>query len=109
MAVDNPELIDAYLELDHALNLKNYEIALDMGVDIIRRNGFYETTDFFSPALLSRFLARRLNEEAVREAVRDTFAIFGKTGLIIAACSSAKAPFPWENTLAMVHEWKKLR
>ena len=49
------------------------------------------------------------NKEAVRQAVRATFAIFGKTGLIIAACSSCKAPFPWENTLAMVDEWKRLR
>ena len=49
MAIDNPDLIDGYLELEHTLNMKNYEIGLDIGVDIIRRNGFYETTDFFSP------------------------------------------------------------
>jgi hypothetical protein len=47
--------------------------------------------------------------EKVREAVRETFRIFGKKGLIITPCSSAKAVFPWENFTAMVDEWKKLR
>ena len=184
MVVDNPDLVDAYLELEHGLTMKNYEIALDFGVDIIRRNGFYESCDFYSPGMLSKFLKRRINEEAkivheagklisytvltgytpmldhlssldldclfspdpffegedpvalnqvcgdkkaflsgpsdtihmpwddqdaVRNAVEKTFEIYGKTGLIIAACSSAKATHPWANTLALIDTWKKLR
>ena len=35
-AVTEPELIDAYLEIDHQFNLRNYKIALDLGVDMIR-------------------------------------------------------------------------
>jgi len=62
-AVTEPELIDAYLEIDHQFNLKNYKIALDFGVDMIRRNGFYESCDFYSPEMLERFLFRRLEEE----------------------------------------------
>jgi hypothetical protein len=180
----DPELVDAYLEVDHQYNLGIMERGLDLGVDLIRRNGFYETCDLFSPALLQRFLGRRLKREAdlvhaagkvigytvlsgygpmldhlaavgfdclicpdvflrggdgrlladklgshtsfwtgpsdtvhlpwerpeaVRQAVRQVFEVFGKTGLLITPCSSAKAVFPWENVLAMVDEWRTLR
>lgn len=63
LALTDPGLVDAYLELEHLLNLRNYELAMDLGFDIIRRNGFYETCDLFSPALLEQFLFRRLQEE----------------------------------------------
>ncbi|NQU10562.1 hypothetical protein HQ590_07225 [bacterium] len=61
---EDPELIDAYLELDHQYNLSNYELALDLGVDVVRRNGFYESCDLYSPQMLQRFLGRRLLAEA---------------------------------------------
>ena len=184
LVVDQPELIEGYLALEHGATMKNCEIILDFGVDIVRRNGFYESCDFFSPDLLSRYLDVYLKKEAaivkhagaasgytiltgytpmtqrlsdlgfdsimvpdpffegedaaalsadgggrcsywsgpsdtlhmpwddqdgVREAVRKTFTIFGSTGLILSPCSSAKAPHPWENVLAMVDEWKKIR
>jgi hypothetical protein len=184
MVVDNPDLVDAYLELEHRNTMKNYEIALDFGVDIVRRNGFYESCDFYSPSMLSSFLKKRINEEArivheaerlfgytvltgytpmidhlasldldailvpdpffegedpaalrngcgktksfwtgpsdtihmpwddqkaVAEAVEKTFDIYGKQGLILAACSSAKAIHPWANTLALIEAWKRLR
>jgi hypothetical protein len=63
LAAEQPELVDSYLALDHEWNLANYEIALDLGVDIVRRNGFYESCDFFSPRMLERFLAGRLRRE----------------------------------------------
>jgi len=63
MVVENPDLVDAYVELEHRLNLWNLELVLDLGVDIIKRNGFYETADFYSPDLLSRFLEQRLTKE----------------------------------------------
>ena len=184
MVIDTPDLIDAYLELEHQTTMKNYEIALDFGVDIIRRNGFYESTDLYSPAMLERFLKDRINAEArvvheagavigytlltgytpmlsylatldldcvmtpdpffrnespealrdacgkrmsfwtgpsdtvhmpwddqvaVKKAVERTFEIFGKTGLILAACSSAKAIHPWANIETMIQTWKELR
>lgn len=184
MTIDQPELVDAYLELDHRLNVRHMEIAVDLGVDVIRRNGFYESADFYSPATLERFLAKRLRKEIqtvheggkligytihtgimpildylagldfdcilhtdtafegvdlakinaklgrrksfwtgpsgtyhmwsdepdpVRRAVREVFEAFGKTGLILTACPSVHSIMPWENTLAMIDEWKKLR
>ncbi|NQU11722.1 hypothetical protein HQ590_13085 [bacterium] len=63
LAAEQPELIEAYLELDHQWNLRNYEIALELGADFVRRNGFYETADFYSPAMLERFLGPRLRRE----------------------------------------------
>jgi len=183
-SVAEPDLTDAYLEVDHQYNLKIMELALDLGADIIRRNGFYESCDLYSPDALQRFLGERLRREAaltrsvgklfgytilsgyapiagwlatlgidslfcpdvvlrggngpalfsalggtasfwtgpsdtihmpyerpdkVRQAVRRVFEVFGKTGLIVTPCSSAKAVFPWENVLAMIDEWKKWR
>ncbi len=64
LTVDNPDLVDGYLELDHQWILRRIEFAADFGVDIVGRNGFYETCDFYSPAMLERFLGRRLREEA---------------------------------------------
>lgn len=184
LTMDNPELVHTYLELEHAVNLKLIEIAADEGCDIIRRNGFYETADLYSPAFLSAFLTKRLNREVavaheagmlsgytvhtgvmpilehlaaldfdvlmqidiafqnvalsairdsqhdeksfwvgpsntyhmwsenpddIRAAVRDAFEHFGKKGLLITACPTAHSIMPWENTLAMIDEWRKLR
>ena len=49
--------------------------------------------------------------DIVRKAVRNVFEVFGqrKTGLLITACPSAHSIMPWENTLAMIDEWKKLK
>ena len=63
LTVDDPGLVDAYLEIEHRWNLRMIELAVDWGVDIIRRNGFYESGDFFSPAALQRFLGKRLRKE----------------------------------------------
>jgi len=182
--MDEPELVDGYLELEHTVNMKHMEIMLELGADIIGRNGFYETADFYSPDMLKRFIGKRLQEEIrivheadrligytvhtgitplieylseldfdcimhidiahssndihkiheglcdrksviagpsntyhmwsndtdiVRKAVDDVFEVFGKDGLLISPCPSAHSIMPWENTLAIVDEWKKLR
>ena len=92
----------------------------DLGVDVIVRNGFYETTDFWSPRQLERFLLPYLHErgvsgpmhlgegtqEVARQAVRDAF---GKRGLILSAVPSIRAHWPWENALATFDEWRRLR
>lgn len=62
--VAEPELMDAYLEVEHRYNLGAMELALDLGADMINRNGFYESCDLFSPDLLRRFLGDRLKREA---------------------------------------------
>ncbi len=183
MTIDNPTLVDAYLAYEHEINVATLRALANSGCDMIRRNGFYETADFYGPAMLERFLGDRLRREAqvareggmlmtytvhtgvmpildylagleldalfgidmafagveptevrdtlagvsslwtgpsstyhlwkgpeaTREAVRMVFEVFGKTGLILAPCVSAHSIMPWESTLAMIDEWRKLR
>ena len=35
--------------------------------------------------------------------------VFGKSGFILGVTNSIRNHFPWENTLAMIDEWKKVR
>ena len=183
MVIDNPDLVDAYLEYEHGISMRTLEILGEGKVDAVRRNGFYETADFFGPAMLERFLGTRLRKEAeaaraagmvssytvhtgvmpildhlaglgfdamfgidivfkgvdlvqvrdkltptkalfigpsstyhiwqgpeaTREGVRMVFDTFSKTGLIISQCVSSHSIMPWESTLAMIDEWKRLR
>lgn len=183
LTIEDPDLLDAYLEHEHQINVRTIEVLGSLGVETIRRNGFYETTDLYSPDTLRRFLSRRLSKEAdaahaagmltsytvhtglmpivdyladlnfdsffgvdiafkntdlrvlhsaltpaktfwtgpsstfhlwngpdaTREAVREVMGVFGNRNLILAPCVSAHSIMPWESTLAMVDEWKKLR
>ena len=184
LMLDQPELIESYLELEHKINVRHMEIACEMDADIIRRNGFYETSDFYSPKMLEQFLKKRLcdeidtvhqagkligytvntgvmpmldylstldfdcllhidmafegvdlskireklgdrksfwmgpssayhmwdeDSETPRKAVRKLFNVLGKKGLIITTSPSSHSIMPWNNTLAMIDEWKKLR
>jgi uroporphyrinogen-III decarboxylase len=182
LTVDDPGLVDSYLEIEHRWNLDVLDLVLDWGVDIVRRNGFYESADFYGPATLERHLGKRLRAEirkvheagrpvaytmysgimpildylaaleldciaaldiafdevdlhliakklpgksfwtgpsntfhmyeapeVVRKAVRDVFDAFGREGLLLTAASSVHPMMPWENSLAMLDEWRKLR
>ena len=184
MAVEQPDLVKGFLELDHQRNLRHMELACEMGVDIIRRNGFYETCDFYSPRMLEELLGPFLREEikavhaadkligytintgvmpmldylasldfdsllhidmamsgvdlakirdamggrksfwmgpssvyhmcdndpeTPRKAVRELFDILGRQGLILTPSPSVHGIMLWNNFLAMVDEWKKLR
>ncbi len=62
--IDTPDVVDSYLEHEHQINLRSIAVLGEFGVDIARRNGFYETSDFYSPEMLERFLKRRLDAEA---------------------------------------------
>jgi len=183
MVVEQPALVEGYVEFEHQLNLLALRSLAGLGVDMVRRNGFYETADFYGPAMLERFLGDRLRTErdaahaggmlmtytvhtgvmpildylaglgldahvgidlafdgvvpaqvrdrlapvsslwtgpsstyhlwkgpdATREAVRLTFDTFGRTGLVLSPCVSAHSIMPWESTLAMTDEWRRLR
>lgn len=65
ISMDSLEIIDSFLETEHQTTLRRLEVALDpaLGVDIVSRNGFYESTDFWSPQQLRCFLSKRLREE----------------------------------------------
>ncbi len=181
---DKPDLIREYLEHDQKRAMENLEICLDLGIDYVQRNGFYETADFWNPAVLEAELAPLLREqidathqggalicytvntgvmpilnhldklefdsifgidldagdtdlqaivdklghskslwvgpvshahiekptdEPVRRVVRECFETIGHTGLILGFAVSTHAIMPWENTLATIDEWKKMR
>ena len=63
-SVDNPDLVHRFMDIEHETNMKQLEILLEAGVDIICRNGFYETCDFWSPKQVQEFVLPRVNEEA---------------------------------------------
>ena len=182
-SMERPDLIERYLEIDHLATMRRAEIVADWGVDIVHRNGFYETCDHWSPSQIRRWLVPRLREEVAamrsggavaiytvctgimpildiladlpfdaylsiepalgnqdmhavsqalrqshaiwggvsgpihigegtpviaRQAVRNAFSLFGPDGLVLSAVPSIRAHWPWENSLAMFDEWKKL-
>jgi len=184
MVVENPALVEAFLDFEHETTLKTIDLLGQWGVDILRRNGFYETADFYGPAMLEHFVGPRLRREAsaaraaglltsytvhtglmpildylasltvdslfgidiafhdlplervrdrlggdksfwigpsstyhlwsgpqaTREAVDRVFEVFGgRPGFILSPGVSAHSIMPWESTLAMIDEWKKLR
>ena len=182
-SVDSPEVIDSLNEVVHSVNRRKLETMLSWGVKIVVRNGWYDTTDFWSPKQYERWVVPHLREdielvrsadgifvyqactgirpllpilreldfhcllepepvlggidmaelkkalpgksfwggisapvhigegtpEKVRKAVREAFSAFGKRGFILKAVPSIRAHWPWENVLAMVDEWKRLR
>ena len=63
MAAEHPDVLHAWIELEHSVNLKRIDLAVDLGVDAVIRNGFYETCDFYGPAMLEDFLGERLRKE----------------------------------------------
>lgn len=70
MTIEQPELVDAYLAFEHEQNLLALQSLSGLGIDLVRRNGFYETADFYGPDMLERFLGDRLRRE--REAAHES-------------------------------------
>ncbi|MBM4041430.1 MAG: hypothetical protein FJ290_23250 [Planctomycetes bacterium] len=64
MAMDQPELLDAILDVVSDWNRWRMELMLDAKPDMLVRRAWYEGTDFWSPALYRRFLLPRLKAEA---------------------------------------------
>ena len=64
MAAERPALLHDYLQLEHEVNLRCIDLAADLGVHIVNRDGFYETADFYSPKMLDAFVGEFLRGEA---------------------------------------------
>lgn len=62
-AVDTPEFLDELLEIIGNWNRRRMHLVLDIGVDLFIRRGWYEGTDFWSPALFERFVLPHLRAE----------------------------------------------
>lgn len=50
-ALDNPATVEGVLKIINGAYARRLEVALDLGVDIVERRGWYESADFWNPAL----------------------------------------------------------
>ena len=63
ISIERPELFERLAEIEHRATMRRIELAARAGVDFVTRDGFYETTDFWSPSQIKRFLSDRLRKE----------------------------------------------
>ena len=65
LSMDQPAVLERYLEIVATTESRCLEILLDLGVDVVRRNGWYESTDFWSPAQFERLVAPVLSRDTL--------------------------------------------
>jgi len=75
MAIDQPEFLDDLLNLIGQWNQQRMRAQLEVGVDLYIRRGWYEGCDFWSPALVHRFILPHLRSDA--ELAHEHGALFG--------------------------------
>ena len=63
MGADKPDALHRYIEILSDWNIRCIQMLLDMGVDIILRRGWYESSDFWSPEMYRKFLLPALKKE----------------------------------------------
>ncbi len=63
-SMDAPDLLQQLLDIEQETNLRLCEMALEWGADVIIRNGFYETCDFWSPQQVRDLILPKVNEQA---------------------------------------------
>ena len=63
VSIERPELLERLADIEHRATIRRIHLAARAGVDFVTRDGFYETTDFWSPSQIERFLAGRLRKE----------------------------------------------
>jgi len=64
MSADDPGALHRYIGILSDWNVRRLNTYIDMGVDYINRRGWYESTDFWSPAMFREFLLPPLKREA---------------------------------------------
>lgn len=181
-AVDYPESFKELAEFEHSMTLFRMNTAKLYGVDLFKRFGGYEQTNFFSPAIYKNVVAPMAKKEVIessslgipmyyrvvtgmkpllkdiaeigfdcvegfepelsncsnkdirmalegksvvwtgvsspvclnykddsltRKAVREAMETFDGMGFILGVTNSIRQHFNWNNTLALIDEWKK--
>ncbi|MFH1567752.1 MAG: hypothetical protein ABIL09_07100, partial [Gemmatimonadota bacterium] len=56
LSMDRPDIVERFLAVEHEATMGRAAALAHMGVDVICRNGFYETMDFWSPRQVRAFL-----------------------------------------------------
>jgi hypothetical protein len=65
LSITNPSLIEQYARIIHEWNMRQIEIYLDVTeAELIVRRGWYETTEFWTPAAFKKIIAPTLKREA---------------------------------------------
>ena len=65
LAISRPECIEEYARIIHEWNMRQIEVYLDVTeAELIVRRGWYETTEFWTPAGFRRIIAPTLKREA---------------------------------------------
>lgn len=60
----NPDYIGEFLQIIHEWQLRNLEMVLDVGVDMVTRFGYYDIPDFWGRRYFEQFLRPLMDEEA---------------------------------------------
>jgi uroporphyrinogen-III decarboxylase len=63
LSMDQPDCFVRFLEIEHEATMRCAEVLAELGVDVICRNGFYETMDFWSPTQIKNWLVPLLEKE----------------------------------------------
>jgi hypothetical protein len=65
LSISNPRMIEQYARIIHEWNMRQIEVYLDVTeAELIVRRGWYETTEFWTPAAFNRIIAPTLKREA---------------------------------------------
>ncbi|MEE8389649.1 MAG: uroporphyrinogen decarboxylase family protein [Anaerolineae bacterium] len=64
LAIDQPDLLRALLDMIATWNRRRMQVLLDAGIDLYLKRIFYESTDFWSPRLYREFLLPILKADA---------------------------------------------
>lgn len=71
-ALERPDYLEELFDILSEWNRVREAVVLEEGVDLYIRRAWYETCDFFSPALYERFLLEDVRAEAARCHATDT-------------------------------------
>jgi len=62
--IEDPEYVESFLKIIQDWQMKNLEMVLDIGVDVVTRFGYYDIPDFWGAKYFERFLAPLMDKEA---------------------------------------------
>lgn len=63
---DEPDFLDAVLEVIFEWEMKRIELLLQEGIDVLVHMAWYESTDFWTPKMYRRLIKPRLRQEIAR-------------------------------------------
>jgi len=62
--IDDPDFIEEFFDIFHRWAIRQAEIALDIGVDVFMRRGWYEIPEYFGGGNFEKYLKDSIQEES---------------------------------------------